>query len=149
MSYVLQQKRHTYIKYDVNRLANVCLLKSVSGSIFLLSRRVSFHVTSVMWNYTYMTVSHRTRNFISEKKRMCIDHTWTFLLFYLRELKSVAVKRTFLLQNAECNPDCNSIFFPLLLLRWKLLSDFVFGKMSSSSYGCLLQKHKPIIYNMS
>ena len=25
MSYVLQQKHHTYINYDVNRLANVCL----------------------------------------------------------------------------------------------------------------------------
>ena len=36
------------------------------------------------------------------------DHTW---IFFLRELKGVAVKRTFLLQNAECNPDCNSIFF--------------------------------------
>ena len=29
MSYVLQQKRHTYINYDVNRLVNVWLLKSV------------------------------------------------------------------------------------------------------------------------
>ena len=25
MSYILQQKHHTYINYDVNRLANVCL----------------------------------------------------------------------------------------------------------------------------
>ena len=25
MSYVLQQKHHTYVNYDVNRLANVCL----------------------------------------------------------------------------------------------------------------------------
>ena len=28
MSYVLQQKRHTYINYDVNRLVNVWVLNS-------------------------------------------------------------------------------------------------------------------------
>ena len=28
MSYILQQKRHKYINYDFNRLANVCLLMS-------------------------------------------------------------------------------------------------------------------------
>ena len=31
MSYVLQQKHHTYINYDVNRLANVWVL--ISGNI--------------------------------------------------------------------------------------------------------------------
>ena len=47
MSYVLQQKRHTYINYDINRLANVCLHKSAelvitSEKYFMLLQKDSF-----------------------------------------------------------------------------------------------------------
>ena len=36
MSYVLQQRRHTYINYDVNRLVNVCLSSLVLGPLSLV-----------------------------------------------------------------------------------------------------------------
>ena len=80
--------------------------------ITLAARRAFKDVFSEIWHLIFLTkcVSNHA------------DHTWTFLLF-LRELKGVAVKRTFLLQNAECNPDCNSIFFstpptPLEIVIW-------------------------------
>ena len=48
MSYVLQQKCHTYINYDVNHLANVCLLKS-GKEHQLYYGIISVHLKKVHW----------------------------------------------------------------------------------------------------
>ena len=57
MSFVLQQKHHTYINYDVNRLANVWVLNSVQEAIFheiLPSSKYFRQMVSlpVRWNLT-------------------------------------------------------------------------------------------------
>ena len=52
MSYVLQQKHNTYINYDVNRLANICL----DNSAFLYTlgnySALSFQVLPTLGYYS-------------------------------------------------------------------------------------------------
>lgn len=58
MSYVLQQKRHTYINYDINHLADFCLPKSECGLASMATPGHQGH-TQLSCSFCLWRVSHR------------------------------------------------------------------------------------------